>query len=517
MGIRFDDERRGLELVCHPTTSERDARLPELLQRHLEIIPVEPPKNAGQQASPTESYFSPSRSLIIENLDLTAKGLDWTGELLDAWILEKKEEQEANREDGNGFNPYSKISIREIDHSRLIGDLLNPSGSHGQGTLFLYAFLRHLSIPEFEKGDWKISVETGRVDIMLWRDQPMKSAVLIENKSNNAVDQSNQIYRYWYEQLYLWDKCLWDPTTSEQDQVRRRRFQVIYLTTDTGRKPSTHSLQCPEKLKSLNLPDPLPLEVKTISLSNLTKLWIDEADPPVPESNTRLRSFLKQYHEIWNPMNEHDMTARSVKIFDKLEKWDAFFQIQDEIEKIIEHWRLIGAQAIRAQFKPEHNRVWTCAEWGNPKDTRWYLAELGPESIGIGFGWEEMELDIFFHWESLGKYDLKLAVQLLATEQFSKIRQIFPDNANRPKRLDDGCFASDENFTPYPEATDPVARRRVFAWHAAHEPGKFAKEIAEKIRSIIEDEEITKLIRSLNSLSLRSHSGSSDSGPGDKA
>ncbi len=468
---------------------------------------MEPPENAGQQASPTAAYLAPSRSPITENLDLKAKDLDWTGELLDSWLLGKIEERAANREDGTGFNPYSKISIREIDHSRLIGDLLNPSGSHGQGALFLYAFLRHLSIPVFEKEDWKISVETGRVDIMLWRDQPMKSAVLIENKSNNAIDQRNQIYRYWYEQLYLWDKCLWDSTISEQDQDRRRRFRVIYLTTDTGRKPSTHSLQCPDELKSLNLPDPLPLEVVTISLSDLTKLWIDEAYPLVPERNTRLRSFLKQYHEIWNQMNEHDMTARSVEIFDKLEKWNAFFQIQGEIENIIEHWRLIGAMAIRAQFEREPSPDWTCEKWGNLKDTRWYLTKLGPESIGIGFGWIEMELDIFFYWESLEKYDLKLAAQLLGTEQFSKIRQIFPDNANRHGRLADGCFASDENFTPYPEATDPVARRRVFAWHAAHEPDKFAKEIAEKIRSIIEDEEITKLIRSLNSLSLKSDSG----------
>lgn len=442
-------------------------------------------------------------SLITENLDLRAKGFDWTSELLEAWLLGKTEEQADNREDGAGFNPYSKISIREIDHSRLIGDLLNPSGSHGQGVLFLDAFLRHLKIPDFGIGEWNVTVEEGRVDIMAWSEKPLKSAILIENKSNNAIDQSNQIYRYWYQQLYLWDKELWDSPCSGQDQDRRRRFRVIYLTTDTERKPSTHSLQCPEELKSRDLPDPLPLEVVTISLSDLTKLWIDEAYSLVPERNTRLRSFLKQYHEIWNPMNEHDMIARSVKIFDKIEKWNAFFQIQGEMVNIIEHWRLLGAKAIRAQFKREPSPAWTCDEWGNPKDVRWYMTNLGPESIGIGFGWEDMELDLFCHYKALNKYDLSGASRLLQDEEFSTIRQIFPDEAYGPGRADDGCFAADKHFTPYPVDGQPGARRRVLAWHAAHERDDFAWKIAEKVRSIIENENTTALIHKLNQRLLK--------------
>lgn len=460
---------------------------------------MKPPTNAGQQVIPMESHLVSSDSAITEIIDFDANHFDWTSEVLVAWLQGKEQERAANRKDGAGFNPFSEISIREIDHSRLIGDLLNPLGKHGQGSLFLDAFLRRLKIPEFENGEWKVAVETGRVDIMIWRDHPVKSAILIENKSNNAIDQTNQIYRYWYEQVYLWDKSLWDSTCSQQDQDRRRRFRVIYLTSDTARRPSAHSLQCPEELQSLDLPDPLPLEVETISLSNLTKLWVNEAFPLVPEQNLHLRSFLKQYHEIWNPMNKHDIIARSVKVFDNIEKWNAIFQIQGETDNIMEHWRSIGAIAIREQFDQKPSPGWTCDEWGTPKDTRWYLTDLGPKSIGIGFGWMDMELDLFCHWEVKERYDLSGATFCLRDEEkFSTLRQIFPDDAYGPGRVDDGCFAADKHFTPYPEARQPGARRRVFAWHAAHECDDFACKILEKVRSIISDESNTALIRELN-------------------
>src|SRR5207248_3128712 len=108
----------------------------------------------------------------------------------------------SNRQHGTGFNALSRFKINETAHSRIIGDLLNPLGSHGQGDLFLEPFLRFLEIPDPERGTWAITVETGRVDIMLWREKPLRSAVIIEHKSNNAGDQPNQIYRYWYYQLY---------------------------------------------------------------------------------------------------------------------------------------------------------------------------------------------------------------------------------------------------------------------------------------------------------------------------
>jgi len=40
------------------------------------------------------------------------------------------------------FNAFSTIDPLELQLSRLIGELLNPDGAHGQGSLFLNLFIK---------------------------------------------------------------------------------------------------------------------------------------------------------------------------------------------------------------------------------------------------------------------------------------------------------------------------------------------------------------------------------------
>ncbi|MBX0332941.1 PD-(D/E)XK nuclease family protein [Pontibacter sp. HSC-14F20] len=49
-----------------------------------------------------------------------------------------------------GFNIFSVLRSHSDEvrvHSRFIAELLNPKGSHGQGTLFLNLFLNELEFP----------------------------------------------------------------------------------------------------------------------------------------------------------------------------------------------------------------------------------------------------------------------------------------------------------------------------------------------------------------------------------
>jgi hypothetical protein len=205
-----------------------------------------------------------------------------------------------NREQGTSFNPLSQIRIGETSHSRLLGNLLNPRGSHGQGTLFLDVFLRRIGYPVPETDSWNVTVETGRVDILIWRNTPEKSAIIIENKSNNAADQLNQIYRYWHREMYLWDRGLWDKKDEGTKSRRTKNFHIIYLPTDGGRSVADHSLQRPADWSEKDNPHlEVPIKSKNLTLHELTAAWLNEALPLVPSTNSRLRDFITHYHELW--------------------------------------------------------------------------------------------------------------------------------------------------------------------------------------------------------------------------
>lgn len=226
------------------------------------------------------------------------------GQVIFDWTKAKASIAEKNKKFGVSFNPLRQIKIPETTHSRLLGDLLNPAGSHGQGDVFLRIFLAMLDPPiEGYKGDdgrWKITVEVGRVDILIWRDWPEKTAIIIENKSNNAGDQQNQIYRYWHHQMFSWDRALWNSQGEADDKLRRERFRLVYLPTSKDKSPATHSTTRPtEWSAAINPFLKVPLECQTVSLPELTLRWVEDAIPQIPKDNTRLRDFIIQYHELW--------------------------------------------------------------------------------------------------------------------------------------------------------------------------------------------------------------------------
>lgn len=219
--------------------------------------------------------------------------------LLDRWIDVRKEIAASNRAHGGNFNPLAKLKIDETRHSRILGDFLDPEGSHGQCNLFLLPFLKDLGIPKPEAGLWRVTVEIGRVDILIWRNEPTKSAVIIENKSNGAGDQMNQIYRYWHQEMYLWDQSLWKTTDQTAIAERNRNFHIVYLPTGKDKAPAPHSKQRPNGFENVNPFATVPLEWKIRPLASLMDLWNLHSVPGIPPSNHRLYAFFSQYQELW--------------------------------------------------------------------------------------------------------------------------------------------------------------------------------------------------------------------------
>lgn len=142
------------------------------------------------------------------------------------------------RSSADCFNVFRvlRIHTKEVEpHSRLLGDLLNPGGDHGQEFLFLRLFMKqavkHRLIPPSEYlsiNDWNVELERatewGRLDLVI-RCHSLGYILAIENKIE-AGEQPNQVDRYFD----------WLETQAPAYSQR----QLIFLSPD-GRRPLSDS------------------------------------------------------------------------------------------------------------------------------------------------------------------------------------------------------------------------------------------------------------------------------------
>lgn len=106
---------------------------------------------------------------------------------------------------GENFNVFQTLGLqtKELSHSKIIAELLNPKGSHGKGNAFLKSFLGLIGIaePAEQQKFENATVETekitknGRIDIIDIIIAGNRAEIIIENKIY-AGDQENQLARY---------------------------------------------------------------------------------------------------------------------------------------------------------------------------------------------------------------------------------------------------------------------------------------------------------------------------------
>jgi hypothetical protein len=143
------------------------------------------------------------RTLLLK----AALGTFWPG-------LQRATEQWQMREQVEAplFNVFRLLKLQELEknHSKILANLLNPSGTHGQKTLFLEGFLDLIGCgrlkTEITSASANVTVrteewitETGRVDIIV---RNVRSFVLvIENKIRSGeakdADGHTQLQKYW--------------------------------------------------------------------------------------------------------------------------------------------------------------------------------------------------------------------------------------------------------------------------------------------------------------------------------
>lgn len=241
--------------------------------------------------------------------------------LNEARLLTKIENVRKQADPTRDFNIF-KLLDRTTDevkcHSRVIGELLNPKGSHGLGSLFLDRFIDRLRIKHklsLEKDSHAIvSVEhpapinntNGRIDLLI---ETKEAFIVIENKVY-AEDQPKQLERY----LDYIDKL----------NNKSKKVKIVYLTLD-GSSPSEDSLGRLEQDR-----------VYCISYKYFILNFIDDC---IKEATSYpiIRETLTQYKKLVQLLTGEDHNMKDlesiVSLFKGPEDLQAAFLLKDAAEK----------------------------------------------------------------------------------------------------------------------------------------------------------------------------------------
>jgi len=179
------------------------------------------------------------------------------------------------------FNAFEILYALELPLSRMIGEFLNPSGTHSQGKIFLDLFIEmflqnNLSLKKAQHVNLKLehAIDNGRIDILI--DFDGKFGVAIENKPY-ANDQDKQIMRYCE---YL------------SSAFGNTNFIMLYLSAD-GSDPTTVSLTKEER-------EGLGKQFESISYSQIRKWFLKCAKETNEGQSDRLTTLILEFAEYIN-------------------------------------------------------------------------------------------------------------------------------------------------------------------------------------------------------------------------
>lgn len=122
-----------------------------------------------------------------------------------------KDWQERDKELASRFNLFSilKIEWKEaLVHTPLLANLLNPRGTHSQGSLFYDEFIKTILpenecgffldiIPEYLEIKDEKNTGDGQIDILIYSKNKDKSFVIVIENKIFASDQYQQLKRYY--------------------------------------------------------------------------------------------------------------------------------------------------------------------------------------------------------------------------------------------------------------------------------------------------------------------------------
>lgn len=208
-----------------------------------------------------------------------------------------------------GFNVFVLTSdryYRENYHSDIIKAFLNPLENHGQGRLFLNAFIDMLNKSfsdsvRINKKHYEDSVakrELGKLDILIYSDIS-KHCIIIENKIYNAGDMPRQLPRYY-------------------DYMNSKGYivdAIIYLPLQQTKHPNTSDWTQEDKHHVLPILCHLPAYTRD-GTPNLVDNWIIPCSTLTNDIDCH--SILRQYASLIKSLNKNTMDKIIISKFYKM-------------------------------------------------------------------------------------------------------------------------------------------------------------------------------------------------------
>ena len=259
-----------------------------------------------------------------------------------------------------GFNVFTITSdfyYRETYHSDIIKAFLDPSEKHGDGNLFLFKFINLLSSSESADGSKnsidvnnykgsKVTREEGKIDILI-KDDASKSAIIIENKLNNASDTYRQLPKYY----------------NAINGMGYNVEAIVYIPLDRYKTPTDNDWTPKEKKKIKSILHIIPGYSLDDKIINLVNDWIS---PCIDSSNNIDNiSILRQYNKLLKYLTLHTMDTTSLKgFYDLLQNehnYDTAISIRDMLNDLPKYLATRIYDKYLIQCRP-YSKIWIYKE-----------------------------------------------------------------------------------------------------------------------------------------------------------
>ena len=262
-------------------------------------------------------------------------------------IRELKKQHEKRAATGEFFNVFliAGVKIDEDRHSAILADLLNPNGSHRQKAVFLKHFLNLELLGLADSFDYselkgfhverKANRKDGEIDVLL--EKKDDACIIIENKIHDAVDQDNQLNKYY--------KYAKESFTDDQ-------IKLIYLTRD-GREPNKNSLRGKDGKEDLDIG-----RVICMSYERAILKWLEDCLEEVKAAKaTPIREVLFQYQEqiknLTDLPTKEDCSMNNKIISILADNYDLFVELNNSITKVKKRRRDEFFEKLKGKIKDE--------------------------------------------------------------------------------------------------------------------------------------------------------------------